>query len=361
MNSGYKGRERRQSQRTRQSHTLSHRQGERDVNVIWPREAKMQRISVIVPMYNEARHIGRTLVSVLRAARAAAVDCELIVVDNGSTDQGPHLAHELGARVLLCPGLSIAALRNRGAAMASGDCLAFLDADIEVPEDWLQLWQLAQDQQTADVFALDCAAPACAPWFARAWQRRSLAAGSQARLLHWMPTPNLCLARAWFERIGGFDEQLRTGEDKDFGLRLHAAGARQLSLPRPQVLHWGYEGSWGEWAAKERWRQGSQVQLLKASGANLRLLRFPLLCLACTLLSLAALCALLLGRPDWALLCLSVGAVAPLVLALRQGLRQRDPLFVLQLWLLHWLRLHLGAVALVQGLFNRSAVRPDRG
>ncbi|MCU7646656.1 glycosyltransferase family 2 protein [Pseudomonas piscis] len=321
----------------------------------------MHRISVIVPMYNEARHIGRTLDSVLRAARVAGVECELIVVDNGSIDQGPQQAREMGARVLLCPGLSIGALRNRGAAVASGDSLAFLDADIEVPEDWLQLWQLAQGQRTAEVFALDCAAPSSAPWFARAWQRRSLAAGTQARLLHWMPTPNLCLERAWFERVGGFDEQLRTGEDKDFGLRLHAAGARQLSLPRPQVLHWGFEGSWREWAAKERWRQGSHVQLLKAGGASPRLLRFPLLCLACALLSLLALGALLLGRADSALLYLAAGALAPLVLALRQGLRQRDPLFILQLWLLHWVRLHLGALALVQGLFNRCVVRPDRG
>jgi len=241
----------------------------------------MQRISVIVPMYNEARHITRTLDSVILAARVAAVDYELIVVDNGSTDQGPQRARELGARVLLCPGIGIGALRNRGAAVATGDCLAFLDADIEVPGNWLQLWQQTLAEQRADVFALDCAAPRCAPWFARAWQRRSLAGGQQVRQLQWMPSPNLCLPRAWFERVGGFDERLRTGEDKDFGLRLHAAGARQISLSRPQVLHWGFEGSWREWAGKERWRQGSHVQLLKSGGLNLRLLRFPLLLLAC--------------------------------------------------------------------------------
>ena len=134
-----------------------------------------------------------------------------------------------------------------------------------------------------------------------------------------------------------------------------------MSLPQPQVLHWGYEASWAEWAGKERWRQGSHVQLLKGSGFSLRLLRFPLLCLACALLSLVALLCLLAGLPGAAGLCLLLGALAPLALAVRQGLRQRDPLFVLQLWLLHWVRLHLGALALVQALFNRSAERPDRG
>ncbi|WP_414158166.1 glycosyltransferase [Pseudomonas sp. BNK-45] len=321
----------------------------------------MQRISVIVPMYNEARHITRTLDSVILAARVAAVDYELIVVDNGSTDQGPQRARELGARVLLYPGIGIGALRNRGAAMATGDCLAFIDADIEVPANWLQLWRQVLADNRAEVLALDCAAPRCAPWFARAWQRRSLTAGRQARQRQWLPSANLCLRRVWFERVGGFDERLRTGEDKDLGLRLHAAGARQISLPEPQVLHWGFEGSWGEWAGKERWRQGSHGQLLKAAGFNPRLLRFPLLCLACALLSGAALLALVAGRPVAAALCLLLGALAPLLLALRQGWRHRDPLFVLQLWLLHGVRLHLGAVALVQGLFNRAAVRPDRG
>jgi glycosyltransferase involved in cell wall biosynthesis len=321
----------------------------------------MKRISVIVPMFNEARHIVRTLNSVSHAAAVAGLECELIVVDNGSRDQGPQLAREQGARVLHYPGLSIGALRNRGAESATGDWLAFIDADIEVPSNWLSLWANTKASGRADVFALDCDAPRVAPWFARAWQRRSLSGNQQERLLQWLPTPNLCLERVWFARIGGFDESLRTGEDKDFGLRLNRAGARQLSLPTPVVQHWGFEGSWREWSAKEFWRQSSHLQLLRKNGSNLRLLRFPLLCLATGLLSVLALLCLLLGQwsgAGWALL---LGSIAPLGLAMRQSYRHRDPLFLLQLWLLHWLRLHLGAAALVQGLFNRTAVRPDRG
>lgn len=321
----------------------------------------MKRISVIVPMFNEERHIARTLDSVSSAAAVAGLECELIVVDNGSRDQGPLLAMQHGARVLHYPGLSIGALRNRGAASANGDWLAFLDADIEVPLNWLLLWKNAQANGRADVFALDCDAPRSAPWFARAWQRRSLSGNQRERLLQWLPTPNLCMARVWFKRIGGFDESLRTGEDKDFGLRLNRAGARQLSLSTPVVRHWGFEGSWREWSAKEFWRQSSHLQLLKNSGSSLRLLRFPLLCLGTGLLSLLAVLCLLSGQWSGAGALLLLGSLPPLGLALRQSYRHRDPLFLLQLWLLHWLRLHLGAAALVQGFFNRTAVRPDRG
>lgn len=98
----------------------------------------MSRVSIIIPMYNEARHIGRTLLAALEAARQARLDCELIVVDNGSDDHGPRIANELGARVLIVPGVHIGALRNRGAAVASGEWLAFIDADMEMPADWLK-------------------------------------------------------------------------------------------------------------------------------------------------------------------------------------------------------------------------------
>ena len=83
----------------------------------------MNRISIIIPMYNEEQHIARTLLAARHAAEAANVECELIVLDNGSDDQGPDIARQFGAQVLVLPGLLIGALRNRGAAIAS--CLLY--------------------------------------------------------------------------------------------------------------------------------------------------------------------------------------------------------------------------------------------
>lgn len=321
----------------------------------------MKRISIVIPMYNEARHIGRTLDCARQAAEHAGVECELLVVDNGSDDDGPRIATERGARVLRHPGLAIGALRNRGAEAASGDCLAFLDADIEVPADWLKRWRQVHEERRADVLALDCDTPAEAPWFARAWQRRSLCGSRHGSLREWLPTPNLCLERRWFEAVGGFDEHLRSGEDKDFGLRLNRAGARQMCLSRPRTLHWGYEASWREWLGKELWRQGSHLQLLRSQGASVRLLRFPLLCLGVLLLSLGMLIELVANQGSLALLLLLPGLAAALLLAFRQAWRHLDAGLLLQLWPLHWIRLHLGGAALLLSLFKRDARRPARG
>lgn len=321
----------------------------------------MNLVSIVIPMFNEAQHIGRTLDAARRAAGFAGVGCELVVVDNGSRDNGPQIALEHGATLLSLPGVSIGALRNHGAQACSGDWLAFLDADIEVPGNWLSLLLDLQRRGEGDVFALDCDTPRQAPWFAHAWQRRTLRTGQTVQDCTWLPTPNLLMRRHWFEQVGGFDERLRTGEDKDFTLRLSQAGARLRVLRQPVVLHWGFEGSWSEWLGKEMWRQGSHLQLLRSHGVSLRLLRFPLLSLVAWALDLLALSALLDGFAHLALEFLLISALPALGLALRQSLKHREPLLSLQLWGLHWLRLHLAGAAFVLSLFNRTARRPARG
>ena len=322
----------------------------------------MSRISIVIPMYNEARHIGRTLLAARKAANAADIDCELIVVDNGSTDDGPQIARAFGAQVLVLPGLLIGALRNRGATVASGEWLAFIDADIEMPEDWLNpLFALAANGQ-GDVFGLDLHTPAAAPWYADAWQRRSLRPSNRAtRAVQWLPSANLLMRKQWFDSVGGFNETLRTGEDKEYTLRLTGHGARLLSVNSSVALHWGYEMTWREWIGKELWRQGSHLQLLRAHGMSLRLLRFPLLSLLVWVLDALAVFAVLAGDAQQALLLLLLGLLPSLLLSVRQSIRHHNVNLTLQLWGLHWVRLHLASAALLLGLCHWNARRPARG
>src|SRR5690606_31656184 len=59
------------------------------------------KISVVIPMLNEAEHISRTLRAISEAAKFANLDHEVIVVDNGSSDSGPQIAARHGARVVV--------------------------------------------------------------------------------------------------------------------------------------------------------------------------------------------------------------------------------------------------------------------
>ena len=322
----------------------------------------MSRISIVIPMYNEARHIGRTLLAAQKAAHAADVECELIVVDNGSSDEGPQIARQFGALVLVMPGLLIGALRNRGTAIATGEWLAFIDADIEMPEDWLtQLFALEAEGQ-ADVFGLDLHTPAAAPWYATAWQRRTLRPTTHtSHVVDWLPSANLLMRKRWFDKVGGFNETLRTGEDKEFTLRLREHGARLLSINESVALHWGYEMNWREWMGKELWRQGSHLQLLRSHGFSLRLLRFPMLSIFVWILDFLAISALLDGFPHHAAIMVMLTLVPGLVLSVRQSAKHHNVCLTLQLWGLHWVRLHLAGAAFILSLCHWNARRPARG
>jgi glycosyltransferase involved in cell wall biosynthesis len=90
-------------------------------------------VTVIVPLFNKADHIEKTLLSI---AAQTHRDFEAIIVDDGSTDTSAHIASSFIAktadqrfRIVSQPNAGPGAARNRGAALATGEYLAFLDAD----------------------------------------------------------------------------------------------------------------------------------------------------------------------------------------------------------------------------------------
>ena len=88
----------------------------------------MIRLSVIVPMLNEESTIGETLA----ALRAGATESEIIAVDGGSVDRCVEIARPLADHVI-ATSRGRARQMNAGAALGSGDILAFVHADTLVP------------------------------------------------------------------------------------------------------------------------------------------------------------------------------------------------------------------------------------
>lgn len=93
------------------------------------------RISVVVPVLDDARLLERCLAALRRQTRHPD---EIVVVDNGSTDDSVAVAHRFGARVVHEGRRGVTAASAHGFDVATGDVIARCDADSLVPPTWLE-------------------------------------------------------------------------------------------------------------------------------------------------------------------------------------------------------------------------------
>lgn len=105
------------------------------------------KISIVIPAYNEEKYIARTLESIVKNATAELL--EIIVVDNACTDKTARVALAFPkVRVVDEPEKGLTRARQAGLAAASGEILAYLDADTLVDKHWFEI--LIQQFQNDD-------------------------------------------------------------------------------------------------------------------------------------------------------------------------------------------------------------------
>lgn len=220
------------------------------------RGAMEPEISVIVPVRNDARGLATTVASLMRQEGARAY--EVVVVDNGSTDETPRVAERLrevhGERVVVGREVAVRtsyAARNEGIRLAGGRILCFVDADMWAPPDYLA--------RVAEAFEggadyLGCRVeivpepPTLAAWYNRAV---GFPVREYLERLHFAPTCAMCVRREVVDAVGVFDARLESGGDLEFGQRVHAAGYRQV-YGGEIVLRHPARASWGALLVKQR-------------------------------------------------------------------------------------------------------------
>lgn len=201
----------------------------------------MTRISTIIPAHNAEAFIRETLDSALAQTHP---DQEIIVVDDGSTDRTVEIAQTYGDRlqVIRQQNAGPAAARNAGARLASGEWLAFLDADdIWVPE---KLERQIGACNGCDIAYSDRLhfGPAAARVCRRQSDVAALPAGDIFEHLvlgNCVTLSSLLIRKRLFEDLGGFDEDpdLRAVEDWEFLIRCAAAG-HHFSLCPDALVHY---------------------------------------------------------------------------------------------------------------------------
>ncbi len=181
------------------------------------------RISIVVPVYNDAESLQACLAALLVASTP---DSEIIVVDDASSDESPAVAQRAGVRLVrLDKNSGPAVVRNRGAALARGDVLFFVDSDVAVAPDAVRrvLATFASSPDLTAVFGSYDASPR-APGIVS--QYRNLLhhfvhqEGNSEATTFWAGCG--AIRRDAFLALGGFDEGTfgRAIEDIELGYRL---------------------------------------------------------------------------------------------------------------------------------------------
>ena len=192
--------------------------------------------TVIIPARDAAGHIGAALGALLDQRTSHSF--EVLVVDDGSTDETAALAAAGGPRVRVLSGRGDgpAAARNLGAREAKGRVLAFTDADCVPAPSWLDAGLAAVDAG-ADLVQGRVRPPKDVergPW------DRLISVEREYGLYE---TANLLVTHELFDRLGGFESILQPrsgkelGEDVWLGWRARRAGARTAFAPDALVHH----------------------------------------------------------------------------------------------------------------------------
>jgi glycosyltransferase involved in cell wall biosynthesis len=208
-----------------------------------PSRAESPTLSVVISCRNSGTTLGQTLEAIISQEYDGW--WELVVVDNGSTDDTAAVARRVGAKApnfsLLQPPKSgyQAAGQNYGITHSKGAYLIFLDSDDLVAPGYLDAMAKALDKAPFVGGAMDV--ELLNPGWMQA-RRRQLQVDRIDVFCGYLPAvigASMSARREAIEAVNGFDESLPTQHDLDISWRLHAAGYPAAFVPGA-VLHYRY-------------------------------------------------------------------------------------------------------------------------
>jgi glycosyltransferase involved in cell wall biosynthesis len=185
------------------------------------------KVSVVIPVYNQAQFIAEAIQSVLTQSFR---DFEIIVIDDGSTDNTPEIASAFPVRYFRQANQGVAAARNRGIALSLGKYIAFLDSDDIMLENALEKGVAVLDKYLGVSFSYGQAFMMNENGGVYRVRKSSFLKASaivngkdEIRDLlfpYRITTSTVMVRRCCLDEVGGFHEKLRSEEDRHLFIRL---------------------------------------------------------------------------------------------------------------------------------------------
>jgi glycosyltransferase involved in cell wall biosynthesis len=312
-------------------------------------------VSVVVPVLNGMRFLPITLPSLLAAGRRVG-GIELIYVDNGSTDGSREFLQSLeskGLKTHVMEGGTIAGMRNWGARQSRGTYLSFIDSDCSVPENYFE--EAIDVLRSTGAAATGCEIhiPEQPHWLEAAWH--DLHYFGRDRFVPYLNSGNFFVSRSAFQAVGGFREDMVTGEDAEIGQRLVLAGHRIFASPRVKAIHLGNPKSIREFYRRNVWHGLGMFGTVSRKNLDRPTAMLAIHILA-TILGIVALFSARVPISARWVIAIGLQLLAPVATVIYRGMKTQQwrsaPIGVPLYWLYYWARAY--ALAIVAfGLSDR--------
>jgi len=168
-------------------------------------------LSIIIPTLNEEEYLPELLRSI---KRQKFEDCEIIVADADSTDGTKEIAQKFGTKVI--KGGLPAQGRNRGAKTARGDLLLFLDADVILPENFLEKAISEFEKRKLDVASVQLDPQTSKKMIKFLFERFYNYPAKKLEKFLPYGAMGCLIKKELHQKIGGFDEKIKLAEDHDY-------------------------------------------------------------------------------------------------------------------------------------------------
>jgi glycosyltransferase involved in cell wall biosynthesis len=182
-------------------------------------------VSVVIPALNEEKFLPKALESLRKQDYK---NFEIIVVDNNSTDKTAEIAKSFGAKVVFEKNKGVGFARQTGFLAAQGEIIATTDADTILPKNWLsEIVKRFQEDENLSAFGglwnlysgTLFAKFAVKHFIFLVWKLDKFFSGGWS-----LPGCNMAVKKADFLKVGGFNVNIKLGEDADLSQKLKSVG-----------------------------------------------------------------------------------------------------------------------------------------
>lgn len=213
------------------------------------------KFSIIIPARNEEEIIQESIESILKQSYQ---NFEIIISNDGSTDKTKKIVEDLikkDKRIKILnrdKGHSASFARNKGAEIAKGEILIFLDADTYLSENTLE--EIYKNYEKADAFTINCQ-PINKTWMSKILSAFFVPINLEKKEYD-KNSPDkpmfFCISRKAYKKIGGYDEEIFYYEDEDFAERFYEKDLRTFVVNKP-VQYFELPTTFSEFLRQCKW------------------------------------------------------------------------------------------------------------